>query len=428
MTPKQIHSMVLLVGACLCATASAQGTTPAPSSGQGSWLDDWESALDNDFYKIHLNTRARMELADVDGNRNSYAFTVRNRFGIGSKPFYGFSGFVEGEGTFSFDNTKYWDGTGGNGRNRSIVADPEAIELNRAFGRFHKEEWWNVDAIAGRQRILIDDQRFVGNVGWRQNEQTFDATWNSTSLGLEGLRVAYGYLWSIKRIYSGKGQASTEDWTSRSHVVHLSYERFSWLKGSAFTYLFDFRGDAPGNSSNSYGFRLHGSHAFDDVWKVGYSGSYAYQTDAKKNTSDYKAHYGWIEGTFGHTDWATLGTGFEVLGSDDSDGNFVTPLATGHKFNGFADAFLDNGSVQGLRDYFLWIAPKLPFGFQGKVIYHRFWRDDGGSHIGDEWDFVISRKFWTYFTVLTKGAFFDGQSGSGRADRWRYMLQIEFAY
>ena len=27
----------------------------------------------------------------------------------------------------------------------------------------------------GRQRIILDDQRFVGNVGWRQNEQTFDA-------------------------------------------------------------------------------------------------------------------------------------------------------------------------------------------------------------------------------------------------------------
>jgi hypothetical protein len=32
-----------------------------------------------------------------------------------------------------------------------------------------------LDLTLGRQRINLDDQRFVGSVGWRQNEQTFDA-------------------------------------------------------------------------------------------------------------------------------------------------------------------------------------------------------------------------------------------------------------
>ncbi|MGL1204265.1 alginate export family protein, partial [Vibrio parahaemolyticus] len=35
----------------------------------------------------------------------------------------------------------------------------------------------------GRQRITLDDQRWVGNAGWRQNEQRFDAARIETRLG-----------------------------------------------------------------------------------------------------------------------------------------------------------------------------------------------------------------------------------------------------
>jgi len=30
--------------------------------------------------------------------------------------------------------------------------------------------------------------------------------------------------------------------------------------------------------------------------------------------------------------------------------------------------------------------------------------------------------------VLTKGAWFDGKSGSGRADGWRYWLEVTFKF
>jgi hypothetical protein len=139
--------------------------------------------------------------------------------------------------------------------------------------------------------------------------------------------------------------------------MNVSYEAFPWLTATGFAYLFDFRNDSSGNSSNAYGFRVSGSQTFREVWKAGYSGSFAWQTEAKENSTHYDAQYGWVEGSIGHVDWLTVGTGFENLGSDDGTARFV-------------DAFLDNGDVDGLRDYFLWFSPKLPWGIQAKAIYH----------------------------------------------------------
>ncbi len=400
----------------------------SPTDAQRNWRSNWRSALDNDWYKVSLDMRARLGLADIDGFRTSQAWTVRTRLGVGSKPWHGLSAFVEGEGTFSFARNAFFDGTGENKRRRSTISDPETLSLNRAFVRFHDPELLGLDAIGGRQRIIFDDARFIGNVGWRQNEQTFDAGFGSTSLGLDGLKARYGYLWHINRLWSDLGKDDTQDWDSRSHIVNVSYAAAPWLNVVGFAYILDFKNDAPGNSSNSYGFRLHGKHEFDGVWQLGYAGSWAHQGDGANNTVDYDAHYGWVEVSAGHEKYLTLGSGYEVLGSDNGRARFVTPLATAHKFNGFADAFLDNGGVNGLRDFFLWVSPRLPMGLKGKLIYHRFWSDEQGRTLGDEFNAVFTRKFGSHMLALVKAAVFEGQSNSGRADRWRLTFELNFKY
>ncbi len=61
----------------------------------------------------------------------------------------------------------------------------------------------------------------------------------------------------------------------------------------------------------------------------------------------------------------TLGVGYELLGSDDGVAAFQTPLATLHKFNGFADQFLVT-PAGGLQDiYFYAKAGFLPKGTSG---------------------------------------------------------------
>ena len=58
------------------------------------------------------------------------------------------------------------------------VADPETYEINRL--QLTNTRIPMTTVTLGRQRIVLDDQRFVGNVGWRQNEQTFDRCVSST--------------------------------------------------------------------------------------------------------------------------------------------------------------------------------------------------------------------------------------------------------
>jgi Alginate export len=61
-----------------------------------------------------------------------------------------------------------------------VVADPETYEINRL--QLTNTSLPMTTLTAGRQRIVLDDHRFVGNVSWRQNEQTFDSLRFTTPL------------------------------------------------------------------------------------------------------------------------------------------------------------------------------------------------------------------------------------------------------
>lgn len=67
------------------------------------------------------------------------------------------------------------------------MADPECTEANQAYLQM---KLGTFTGIAGRQRVILDNARFIGNVGWRQNEQTYDAvTFKSAALPKTQLHV-----------------------------------------------------------------------------------------------------------------------------------------------------------------------------------------------------------------------------------------------
>ncbi len=348
-------AVCVAVGLVLGLAAPVFAEDPAAPTGVARWLD-------NEYYKVHLNVRARMELADFDGLHSSQAYTVRTRLGVGTKPWYGLSLFAEGENIFSFADREYWD-TVESPTGQSPIADPEETELNQLYLRYQNPDLLGLNFVGGRQRIILDDARFVGNVGWRQNEQTFDAAQVAIS-PVEHLTATYAYLWDIRRIFG----ENNRDLDSQSHAINVSYNRWAAAKIAFFTYLLDFdnsrqlAGFARAMSSNSYGFRVSGTQAISGPWSVNYAGSYAVQTDAGDNPVNYTAHYVALEAGPGNADLGALAVGYELLGSDDGAARFVTPLATAHKFNGWADAFLDNGGPNGLQDLYVSVAPKLPWG------------------------------------------------------------------
>ncbi len=408
---------------------------PAIAQQEGEDIS-WKEFADNQYYKVHLNMRARIELGDIDEKQRSEAYTLRTRLGIGSKPYAGFSGYVEMENVLSVCSSCYFDAVESLS-GQTPIADPEFTQLNRAFIKYANEGDHPLSLLVGRQRITFDDQRFIGNIPWRQNEQTFDSAYGESSFGFEGLRVRYGYIWDVKRIFADKGNdASRQDFDSRSHIINISYQTDlpSAPRIAVFGYLLEFENDSPRSaiaSSNSYGFRANGHFDLDGEWSLDYILSYAYQTDAGDNLIDYGAHYVWASFDIGYKPLGSFGLGYEMLGSDDNKARFVTPVSTAHKFNGFADVWLDNGGVGGLENLYVSLAPKLPWGLKSKLTYHRFWSEATGTNLGGEIDGVLGKKLGRGFSVFSKGAYYDSTGTArtlSRNDTWRWSIQIDYDF
>ena len=381
--------------------------------------------LDNDYYKIHLDIRPRIELADFENLESSQAYTLRTHVGVGSKPLYGLSAYVELQNVLAIDDGEYFD-TVEEPTGQSPIPDPEDTDLHQVFARYQNADFLGADVTIGRQVIILDDHRFIGNVDWRQNEQVYDAVRAATNLGVEHLSLLYGYVNYVSRVFGNDGPPALRNFRSDSHILHLAYDAWSVARIAAFAYLLDFD-NSPVNSSNSYGLRLTGTRPLTGHWDVAYAASYAAQTDAGDNPVDYVAHYVAADAELRRRETGGVAVGYELLGSDDGEARFVTPLSTAHKFNGWADAFLDNGGPNGLQDLYARFTPQLPLGLAGSVIYHYFWSDENGDALGYEIDGSLQRRFGPYVTVLAKSAYFDGHTES-LPDRWRAWLEARFTF
>ena len=128
-----------------------------------------------------LDMRFRVETADQETfAEDATSMTVRTRAGAELKWAEKFSFLVEGEGTFQIDDD-YNDTIPDNGVEPfPVIADPETFELNRVQVGYKGK---NGSVTIGRQRIIHEDARFVGNVVWRQNEQTYDAIRGQAKIG-----------------------------------------------------------------------------------------------------------------------------------------------------------------------------------------------------------------------------------------------------
>ena len=89
-------------------------------------------------------------------------------------------------------------GTSPNKGEYPVIADPDGSDLNQMY--FDYSSRLELEVSTGRQRILLDNQRFVGGVGWRQNEQTYDA-FSVTTNALSNTTIFYSYVGQVRRIF-----------------------------------------------------------------------------------------------------------------------------------------------------------------------------------------------------------------------------------
>jgi Alginate export len=372
-----------------------------------------------------IDVRYRFETKSQDGlAQDAYANTIRTRLGFESGEVYNLKVLVEFENVASIGDDDFNSTT--NGRTQfPVVADPNVTEINRAQVTFT-----GIDKTAitvGRQRFNLNNHRFVGAVDFRQNQQTFDAARFSTKL-IDRVTFDYLYISRVHRIFGDNNPAG--EFNSDSHVLSAIVDGGELGTLKTYGVILDLE-EAPALSSQSWGARYENTVTLDEDAgvKLGVVAEYATQSDNAANPVNYREAYLHGEAALSVAPF-TGKLGYEKLGGDGTS-SFKTPLATLHKFQGFADVFLVTPAA-GLQDVYGTIAynwKNAPFGTGVKFFatYHDFKSDVGSLDLGEEFDAGMSVKFRKYWSVNLKGAVYNGGSSS-LADRNLIWAALRFQY
>ncbi|MES1943554.1 hypothetical protein PC39_05550 [Salinisphaera sp. PC39] len=366
----------------------------------------------------HVDARLRHERAEQDnGLRDADATTLRLRLGYQTDTWNGLDALAEFEGTFAIGGEDYnsgpafLDSTNGH-TGYTTIADPTDEQINRAWLRYRGP--FDTEAKVGRQRLILDNARFIGNVGWRQNEQTFDAV-SLVNNRLPGVVLRYAWVRKQHFVLYNDNKMDT-------HLLNASYAYGPEFALSGYGYFVDFRDDSGPRAPGAPDHKVFGLRATGDIGGVRYALEYADQSDHADAPSSVDAEYYLAEMS---ADAGPLGltAGYEVLGGDGTYG-FQTPLATNHAFQGFADVFLTT-PASGVRDRYGSLSATWA-GFRGTAIYHDFRSDEGSGDLGSEVDLVVARPLTSRLNALVKYA--DYSADDFGVDTRRFWVQAEYAF
>jgi len=387
----------------------------------GSATKSIENALKGDWGQINFNLNWRYENVDQAGLGSANGDPVRLRLGYLSPKILAIQAFLEFEG-----NTPVFVGDYNslrNGKTRfPVIADPQETELNQGWLVYSGIP--DTEIKAGRQRIKYDNDRFIGNVGWRQLEQTFDSV-SVINKSLTNTEIQGAFLWNVKNILS-------RNINMTSPILNIGYTMPKLGKLTGYVYFLDYSGTNPGAlrfSTQTYGLRLNGKAVITDNLNALYTAEYAYQQDYQNNPNHYKADYFHIVGGleipahFSGFTGLTGKAGWEQLGSANDVG-LQTPLGTDHAFNGWADKFLLT-PPKGIQDLYGSLSVKL-FGIKLMTVYHQFDSAVGGIDYGHEIDALAVKKFAKHYTVLFKYANYFARNFA--TDTQKFWISIGIDY
>jgi hypothetical protein len=368
-------------------------------------------------WQAQANLRVRHEHVGDDAfARSADATTARLRAGLHAAFGDGWQGLIEGEAITA-------SGDFNDGRNARTglpgVADAHGLQLNQAWLR---RTAGPVVATAGRQRLQLANQRWIGNSGWRQNEQTFDGfdidARVATSLSLH-------YAW-LQRVHRVSGDDALDPLARErrldSHYLELAWSRGAWQL-APFALLHRDR-DLATASSATWGARAAWSH-LRDGHGCRVEAEAARQRDAGANPLSFTHAYWRLEPSCamgGHV----LRAGWEHLGGNGVHA-LQAPLGTLHAFNGWADKF-NATPPDGLDDRYLGAGGKAgrAKALDWQLAWHDFRADTGAGRLGSEWDASLGFPLAPGTTGLLKLA--DYRADRYARDTLKLWLQLEWTH
>lgn len=363
---------------------------------------------------LKWNFRYRIEQVQPDGPlEDALASTLRSRLTVNTgkwtlAPNQSISALIEADHVAVIGGETYNNTVNGFSR-YATIADPDGLDLNQAALLFKAGD--SSQITLGRQRLNLGDQRFIGSVGWRQNEQTFDGIRLVQSFG-SAVQLDLASLHNANRVFGpdgpnadlhGRFNLAQANWTVKPEHV---------LQG----YVYDFDFDSlVARSSSTRGFDYKGA-AQGFKWQL----ALANQQDAHQAPANYNVGYHRIELSYPISQVTIKGI-VERLGSDGKVA-FQTPFATLHAFNGFADMFLTT-PTNGLREQAVQLAfPVLKA--KATLSWHHFNSDYADIHYGNEVDASLAYELNSQWQILGKVAFY--QADKYQADTTKYWLMLSF--
>ncbi|WP_168204303.1 alginate export family protein [Aliikangiella coralliicola] len=353
-------------------------------------IDDNNSTISALFStEFEFGLRVRHEQVE-QGNLSAHANTAK--FRLHTKTRFNDNWRIE----FELDHIEAYaedhhsDGVLANGE--LVIADPEGTEINEAFLNANFDD---LQIRAGRQKITFADERFVGSVGFRQNDQTFDALSLKSDL-LTASQLDYAYIFNVNRIFGDDATARLSPTDSRfealsgirpaglrgdhrveGHLINFAIKEWDHLELNS--YLYSVHNQTFSAFSNrslglraEYRRKIARTRLFADI-------ELAAQKQQESSVDDW---IGYSLFEFGAR-YRSLQLSLRQERLNEKDGQaFITPLATLHKFQGWADQFLITPSV-GLSDQVIRLQWKQrPITVD--VRYHRYRSIKNSMLIGNE--------------------------------------------
>lgn len=354
------------------------GTLHVDVSSAGAIADSFTNG------KVLTNFKLRYEVVEQEElpNDKEDALTLRSRITYSTAPYHGVSGTIEVDDVTALKEISYKTAPNDSSNTGSpVIADPEGTEVNQAYIEYMAIP--NNSIRWGRQRVALDNERFIGPVGFRLNEQTYDGM-VFTNKSISNTTLTLGYLGNVNRIF---GEDNTVgDVEMKTGIANALFTGLPF--GALSVYAYKLKNDDSNSafdvwSTNTYGLRFAGSTGGTN--KLTYTAEFASQTDTDANTKSYDADYGLLEAGFSNQVF-NAGLGYEKLGADGNDGFFITPLATLHKFQGWADKFIGMGGLgnisTGIIDEYV-NASTIVKGVKITAVYHQYKADEETSDIQD---------------------------------------------
>lgn len=366
---------------------------------------------------------------DLPGNNRHPAngINLRTRVGYRTGDFMKTSAYVQLQNVTNFlEHFRYrHDGKWRGDKSHDVIMDPNGSRVHQAYLDFTGIP--DTTVRPGRQEIILDDARLIGNVNWRQNGQSFDAV-SITNESVPDVTLFGSYINQVNTI--------TLDYLDLDSLILLN-SRYTGIQDqsiTAFCYLLDTEDDTDAaRDSATYGLRFAGKVAM-----LNYTMDYAHQSDYQDGDDhDGNMFNAFLGGKIGMVD---VGAGYSYIsGQDGDDRPFDTLFGTAHKFNGWADQFLaTNGGAlrDGLEDVYIQAGTKY-MGIKFLAVYHYFNTTENDAFdgtYGDEIDLLITKEIYKNLSGLLKYAYYNNNDNSANgfnnptADEEVFWARLEYKF